>query len=608
MPIKSDTPLSVALQLADQGWPVIPLCWPKPDGSCACWKGHGPEKSGKAPLTTNGDKDATTDRGVIEGWWAKWPTANVGVALASSGLVAIDCDSLEALQEASRLGLTPTVCRMSSWPAYIYLAKDDTPRRRLIHWGESNKIDLLSDGYLVVHGKHQSGQPVYLEWDDVALLPPWVSNALHSKVEATVEIPEAPNDAPPVVLSATGEDIWYGRLAVDGQDGRMRAIDQIKNIDRSETLFQVGVELSKANASYRTIVDALAERDEALGYDKYTDRKDELEYHRIAQKVGQSSQNLTSDIKNYPSEVRLHSYNAGDLKRQALSDPSPALTMLPFLGQHESSPFIVGAAHLLSAYPKAGKTELLCRLVSEWCTLGYKVRYFSEESMRFWQARLKLAHGGFDDVTIVDALGAGRHLIVADIGRSDSDVIVIDTMKLLMMENENDNGQINMALTPLVAACRPSNKTLVIAHHTRKGGGSGGEAAAGGYQFFGGVDVGLELERVGQPTNRRKLHGQGRILDVPELLYERSNDGTFSFLGHADQLAPQAIATRLEQVLTKDFQATNDLRLGLTGPRPSADQVSKVLREMAEEKSVERLPPLLEGNKPGVTYKWRRAT
>jgi hypothetical protein len=291
-------------------------------------------------LTTHADKDATTDRGVIEGWWAKWPTANVGVALASSGLVAIDCDSLEALQEASRLGLTPTVCRMSSWPAYIYLAKDDTPRRRLIHWGESNKIDLLSDGYLVVHGKHQSGRPVYLEWDDVALLPPWVSNALHSKVEATVEIPEAPNDAPPVVLSATGEDIWYGRLAVDGQDGRMRAIDQIKNIDRSETLFQVGVELSKANASYHTIVDALAERDEALSYDKYTDRKDELEYHRIAQKVGQSSKNLTSDIKNYPSEVRLPSYNAGDLKRQALSDPSPALTMLPFLGQLESSPFI----------------------------------------------------------------------------------------------------------------------------------------------------------------------------------------------------------------------------------------------------------------------------
>jgi hypothetical protein len=513
----------------------MPLCWPDSDGLCACPRGHIQKTSGKAPLTPRGVKDATRDRAAIEGWWTEWPSANVGVALAHSGLVAIDCDSPEAIQEASGLGLTYAVCRVSQWPAYIYLAKDDTPQKRLIHWGESNKIDLLSDGYLVVHGKHQSGREVYLERDDFALLPQWVSNALHSKVETTVEIPpEASKDAPPVILSAIGGDIWYGRAAVDSKDGRVRAIDQVSSIDRSETLFQLGIKLSKANASYHTIVDALAERDEALGYDKYTDRKDELEYHRIAEKVGQSSYNLTSDIRDHPPEVRLPSFNAGELKRQALSDPSPALTMLPFLGQLESSPFIVGAAHLVSAYPKAGKTELLCRLVSEWCTLGYKVRYFSEESMRFWKARLKLANSEFDDVTIVDALGAGRHLIVADIGRSDSDVIVIDTMKLLMMENE--------------------------------------------------------------------------ILDVPELLYERSNDGSFSFLGHSDQLAPQAISAHLAQVLTEDFQTTSELRLALTSPRPSADQVSKVLRELAEEKSVERLPPLLEGNKPGVTYKWRRAT
>ena len=100
----------------------------------------------------------------------------------------------------------------------------------------------------------------------------------------------------------------------------------------------------------------------------------------------------------------------------------------------------------------------------------------------------------------------------------------------------------------------------------------------------------------------------GRILNVPELLYERSNDGTFSFLGHADQLVPQAIAAHLDQVLTEDFQATKDLRRALPAPQPSTDQVSKVLREMAEENSVERLPPLSEGNKPGVTYKWRLAT
>ena len=160
----------------------MPLCWPKSDGSCACPRGHIQKNSGKAPLTPHGDKDATTDRAVIEEWWVRWPSANVGVALGSSGLVAIDCDSLEAIQEAPKLGLKHAVCRVSQWPAYIYLAKDDTPQKRLIHWGESNKIDLLADGYLVVHGKHQSGREVYLEGDDIAVLPPWVSNALHSKM------------------------------------------------------------------------------------------------------------------------------------------------------------------------------------------------------------------------------------------------------------------------------------------------------------------------------------------------------------------------------------------------------------------------------------------
>ena len=136
----------------------------------------------------------------------------------------------------------------------------------------------------------------------------------------------------------------------------------------------------------------------------------------------------------------------------------------------------------------------------------------------------------------------------------------------------------------------------------RRAGGFGGEAAAG-HTFLGIVDVGLELERVGQPANRRKIHGQGRIVNVPELLYERSDDGTFSLLRHADQLASQTITTHLGQVLTGDFQATKDLRLVLLAPQPSTDQVLKMLGQMAAEKLVERLSPLSDGNMPGTTYK-----
>ena len=55
-----------------------------------------------------------------------------------------------------------------------------------------------------------------------------------------------------------------------------------------ETLFQLGRVLAGANASKRLIADALSERDATLGYDKYTDRQDGLEYWRIAEKVSQS--------------------------------------------------------------------------------------------------------------------------------------------------------------------------------------------------------------------------------------------------------------------------------------------------------------------------------
>jgi hypothetical protein len=44
------------------GWPVFPL---KPKG--------------KAPLTKNGFKDATTDVNLINLWWCSWPHANVGI-------------------------------------------------------------------------------------------------------------------------------------------------------------------------------------------------------------------------------------------------------------------------------------------------------------------------------------------------------------------------------------------------------------------------------------------------------------------------------------------------------------------------------------------------
>lgn len=68
--------LTAALGYAARGWKVFPCA---PDG--------------KAPITPNGQKDATIDPDRIRAWWAATPDANIGVHLAASGLVAIDADT-----------------------------------------------------------------------------------------------------------------------------------------------------------------------------------------------------------------------------------------------------------------------------------------------------------------------------------------------------------------------------------------------------------------------------------------------------------------------------------------------------------------------------------
>jgi hypothetical protein len=71
--VKPDALLASALCYAEMGYPVFP-----------CVPGD------KNPLTEHGFYDASTDAGKVEGWWSRWPDANV--AIATEGLIVIDTD------------------------------------------------------------------------------------------------------------------------------------------------------------------------------------------------------------------------------------------------------------------------------------------------------------------------------------------------------------------------------------------------------------------------------------------------------------------------------------------------------------------------------------
>ena len=148
----------------------------------------------------------------------------------------------------------------------------------MTHHGQSGAIDIFNQGYAVVYGLHKTGCQVALLEPDVepAPAPEWVLEWIRKHhAERPPEIPAetGSNGGPPVRLMPPALRWWTGEETHKTADG---------NVDRSTTLFRIGHALARANATASVIATALQERDTALGYNKFTERKDAREYHRMA--------------------------------------------------------------------------------------------------------------------------------------------------------------------------------------------------------------------------------------------------------------------------------------------------------------------------------------
>jgi hypothetical protein len=92
--------LGAALAYLARGWSVLPLCPPDHAGVGA-EHSRRCDSPGKAPLVAwKAYQQARPSAQEVHGWWRRWPTANVGVALGPvSGLVGIDVDGEEGERE-----------------------------------------------------------------------------------------------------------------------------------------------------------------------------------------------------------------------------------------------------------------------------------------------------------------------------------------------------------------------------------------------------------------------------------------------------------------------------------------------------------------------------
>jgi hypothetical protein len=77
-------------------------------------------------------------------------------------------------------------------------------------------------------------------------------------------------------------------------------------------------------------------------------------------------------------------------------------------------------------------------------------------------------------------------------------------------------------------------------------------------------------------------------------------------LGSPDQVSLSELKARFTNALEDDWQTTKQAIEAIAEPKPSNDQATKALEELAQESLAERDPPIGEGKKQGRTYKWRR--
>jgi hypothetical protein len=98
--------LEAAQAWVDRGVPVLPI-WP----------------GGKTPLVRRGVHDATTDRDVLQRWWARWPDANVAIATGAPGPDVLDVDvrgtesGWAALRRVREAGLLPAGAPLAVTPS-----------------------------------------------------------------------------------------------------------------------------------------------------------------------------------------------------------------------------------------------------------------------------------------------------------------------------------------------------------------------------------------------------------------------------------------------------------------------------------------------------------
>jgi len=158
--------LEASLDYASKGWHVFPV-----------------NSRNKRPLTDRGFHDATTNPEQIRKWWARWPWAAIGIALAASRLIGVDVDArdngrqhwVDAVDEHDIKTNTVT-CLTGGGGLHLYYRVPENIKIPNSKDQLAPGIEIKSNGYLIAPPSKHPGGNLY-RWelsstpDNCELLP-----------------------------------------------------------------------------------------------------------------------------------------------------------------------------------------------------------------------------------------------------------------------------------------------------------------------------------------------------------------------------------------------------------------------------------------------------
>jgi hypothetical protein len=508
-----------------------------------------------------------------------WPGVGI-VTGAISGIVVLDADSPEAVEELKRRGhpATPTVKTARGVHAYFRHPGGELPTRI----GLGSGLDLKGDGGYVCAPptKHPSG-PVY-EWmispedEELAPLPRWAMDEIRARGRrATAE--------------NLGEEIPNG--------SRNKAMTSLAGTLRRRGLGETAIHAALVSVNAETCRPPLPENE---------------------------VQTIAASVARYAPDSEASERFHSSVPRDGVADERKTLLFKTARQVAEETPAEVdwiarpwvarGAITEIDGKIKAaGKTTFVSHKVARIVegrpfmgepTTKTKVVWLTEQSPPTFRKVLERAKlTDRDDVLVVhwhDAIGMEWE----DVARAAADkaleigagLLVVDTLGQfagIKGDGENNAGAAQEAMRPLQEAAA-KGLAVEFTRHERKGGGEVGESGRGSSAFGGAVDVIMTLRR-GEGNTRpsvRIVEALSRFDETPDKVVIELAENGYRSLGDAGAFAEKEARDAVVEILPAKAEhalATADVLDQISKQGVKRTVGTEALARLTESGTIERL-------------------